>query len=264
MLEALSAGVPVVGLRAEGVRDLVDHGKTGLLLDLDALIGSSGASPVSPRTVCDPGSAHFPRVVAAYRTLLLQLLVDAGRRRAMGLAAAAEAKTHSWSEEMERLVDGYRDVRDFSARRRERRVHQLASRSGSLALTRSMSISSEVSTAASSEFLPTPATSPALAPQRIDGSGKPPSFALSSPALRPIGAVDRFGLPRIRRPDSPVFGPRRGRKADEDADVEDIVLDSERRWRRSAAMTASLVGPSVCIFWAVQSLAKIAWRACLS
>ena len=161
---------------------------------------------------------------------------------------------------MERLVDGYRDVRDFSARRRERRVHQLA-RSGSLALTRSMSIGSDVSTAASSDFLPTPTTSPALVPQRVEGSGKPPRLVLASPALR---AVDRCALPRIRRPDSPAFGPRRGRKEDADADVEDMVLDSERSWRRSAAATAGLLGRAVCTYWAVASLARIAWRACLS
>lgn len=260
MLEALSAGIPVVGLRAEGVRDLVQHGKTGLLLDLDALIGASESAPADPRAVCDPSSPAFERVVAAYRTLLLQLLVDADRRRAMGLAAVVEASTRSWHAEMENLVEGYRDVREFSARRRERRIHQLASRTGSVALTRSMSISSDVSTAASSDFLPTPATSPALAPQRVEGSGKfmPSRLVLASPALR---AVDRFGLPRIRRPHSPAFGPRRGRREDEDADVEDIVLDSERKWRRSAALNASLVGRAVFGFWAIQSLGRIAWRA---
>lgn len=36
VLEALASGLPVVGLHAEGTSDLVSHGKTGLLMDVNA------------------------------------------------------------------------------------------------------------------------------------------------------------------------------------------------------------------------------------
>lgn len=46
VLEALASGLPVVGLHAEGTSDLVSHGVTGLLLDVQRAIAPSSA-PVS-------------------------------------------------------------------------------------------------------------------------------------------------------------------------------------------------------------------------
>ncbi len=44
VLEALASGLPVVGLHAEGTSDLVSHGRTGLLLDVNAVAKASTTS----------------------------------------------------------------------------------------------------------------------------------------------------------------------------------------------------------------------------
>ncbi|KAN0066416.1 hypothetical protein ACQY0O_000510 [Thecaphora frezii] len=52
VLEALASGLPVVGMHAEGTSDLVCHGKTGLLLDINAVAKNStlGAADSRPPT----------------------------------------------------------------------------------------------------------------------------------------------------------------------------------------------------------------------
>lgn len=67
MLEAQAAGVPVVSCATRGVPDVVDHGRTGLL------------APAASEGETEAAIAGFVR----------ELLVDAGRRAAMGRAAAA-------------------------------------------------------------------------------------------------------------------------------------------------------------------------------
>jgi glycosyltransferase involved in cell wall biosynthesis len=90
VLEAMASGLPVVGLLSEGVCDLVEHERTGLLLDTDQMSEEEQG--------------------AAYRKLLEQLLQDSQRRRLMGEAALSEAQTHSWYEAMECLVSGYHEA----------------------------------------------------------------------------------------------------------------------------------------------------------
>jgi glycosyltransferase involved in cell wall biosynthesis len=82
--EAMASGMPVVGCDAEGVRDLVQQGQTGLL-----------ARPNDPRDFA-----------AALRTLL----DDAPRRAAMGTAARAFAETRSWAEVMDNLLALYAEI----------------------------------------------------------------------------------------------------------------------------------------------------------
>jgi glycosyltransferase involved in cell wall biosynthesis len=89
VLEAMASGLPVVGLLAEGVCDLVDHGRTGLLLDT---------------------SQSCEEQIAGFRAWLEHLVFNHERRSIMGQAALVEAQQRSWSEAMKCLVRGYEEV----------------------------------------------------------------------------------------------------------------------------------------------------------
>lgn len=60
VLEALASGLPVVGLHAEGTSDLVSHGKTGLLLDVNA---------VAKETTLGAANSNRPPTPGAKRSL---------------------------------------------------------------------------------------------------------------------------------------------------------------------------------------------------
>ncbi len=90
VLEAMASGLPVVGLVAEGVCDLVDNEKTGLLIDDRRLQGAEQ--------------------VAEYRKQLECLVQDRQKRLEMSYAALMEAQRRSWYEAMECLVRGYQEV----------------------------------------------------------------------------------------------------------------------------------------------------------
>lgn len=90
VLEALASGLPVVGLLAEGVRDLVTHEQTGLLLDAQEM--------------------DQQEQVDRYRALLERLVWDRASRVRMGQAALLEARRRSWFEAMECVVQGYYEV----------------------------------------------------------------------------------------------------------------------------------------------------------
>jgi glycosyltransferase involved in cell wall biosynthesis len=89
VLEAMASGLPVVGLQAEGVCDLVQHEQSGLLLN--------------------PQYAEAEQV-EAYRAYLTRLVNNSQERAQFGAFALAEASRHSWYEAMASLVDGYREV----------------------------------------------------------------------------------------------------------------------------------------------------------
>jgi len=88
-LEAMASGLPVVGLQAEGVCDLVQHEQSGLLLDTQ-YVGEEQ--------------------VEAYRACLTRLVNNGLERAQFSEFALAEASHRSWYEAMESLVDGYREV----------------------------------------------------------------------------------------------------------------------------------------------------------
>ncbi|GAA5923771.1 hypothetical protein JCM1841_002039 [Sporobolomyces salmonicolor] len=128
--EAQASGLPVVGLRAEGVCDLVEHERTGLLLDLDDLVCpppltslaaqrpspsssttcTSRPLPSDPHALLGPDTPTFPRAVGLYRALLVSATTNPPLRREMGSAAHLAASRRSWFGAMETLVDGYREL----------------------------------------------------------------------------------------------------------------------------------------------------------
>ncbi len=79
--EAMASGLPVVGMAAGGVQDLVSPGSTGLL--------------------CRP--ADVADFVAATR----RLVADSDLRRAMGHAARRQAEDYTWSAVFDQLLDWY-------------------------------------------------------------------------------------------------------------------------------------------------------------
>ncbi len=93
VLEAMASGLPVVGLHAEGVRDLVQHEHTGLLIDT---------------------TDDLDRQVVAYRTYMQRLVEQQEMRQCMGQVALVEAQRRSWHEAMECLVRGYHEVTEHA------------------------------------------------------------------------------------------------------------------------------------------------------
>ncbi|KAL1934689.1 hypothetical protein VTP01DRAFT_6871 [Rhizomucor pusillus] len=91
VLESMASGLPVVGLWAEGVRDLVDHGRTGLLLDATGL-------------------SNRKQQIERYKELLGNLVDHPEKRAHMGKEAAEKAKKYTWWEAMECMVRTYRDA----------------------------------------------------------------------------------------------------------------------------------------------------------
>ncbi|GHO68732.1 glycosyl transferase family 1 [Ktedonobacter sp. SOSP1-52] len=94
VLEAMASGLPVVGLRAEGVRDLVQHESTGLLLEAETLSADER--------------------VATYRDHLQRLVQQEAMRLEMGEAAHQQANRYSWYESMECVIRGYEEVIETS------------------------------------------------------------------------------------------------------------------------------------------------------
>ncbi len=90
ILEAMASALPVVGLLSEGVRDLVQDGESGLLLDADGL--------------------SEDEQVTVYRRHLQQLVDDGVLRTQLSQAALAFAVTRTWPEAMECLVRGYHEI----------------------------------------------------------------------------------------------------------------------------------------------------------
>ncbi len=94
VLEAMASGLPIVGLVAEGVCDLVEHERTGLLVQ-------------------DHHIQEDEQIIS-YRTRLESLVQNAQKRQEMSHAALLEAQRRSWYEAMECLVRGYKEVVDTS------------------------------------------------------------------------------------------------------------------------------------------------------
>lgn len=90
VLEAMASGLPVVGLQAEGVCDIVEDGKTGFLLNIEDIPEQEQAT--------------------AYRDLLARLVAEHELRQEMGRAAHIAATRRTWDEAMKSLLSGYNEV----------------------------------------------------------------------------------------------------------------------------------------------------------
>jgi glycosyltransferase involved in cell wall biosynthesis len=90
VLEAMASGLPVAGVRSEGVCDLVQDGDTGYLLDTRELSEKEEA--------------------IAYQSILEHLIVNPAVRRNMGRTTLQEAQQRSWPVAMKSLVQGYEEV----------------------------------------------------------------------------------------------------------------------------------------------------------
>ncbi|WWC86532.1 uncharacterized protein L201_001409 [Kwoniella dendrophila CBS 6074] len=125
VLEALASGLPVIGLDAEGTRDLVTHDKTGLLLSLPA----STCSDQFPTTgltwaqVCKPDSPFFECLSSRYAELISKVVIDVKLRKQMSRRGSTEGiKGYTWWDAMEACVDGYRESIRISRTKRSIQV----------------------------------------------------------------------------------------------------------------------------------------------
>ena len=90
VLEAMASGLPVAGVRSEGVCDLVQDGDTGYLLDTQGLTEREE--------------------VIAYQNILEHLIGNTAIRRNMGRTALKEAQQRSWPAAMKSLIQGYEEA----------------------------------------------------------------------------------------------------------------------------------------------------------
>ncbi|KLT45009.1 UDP-Glycosyltransferase/glycogen phosphorylase [Cutaneotrichosporon oleaginosum] len=119
VLEALASGLPVVGLDAEGTRDLVAHRHTGLLLPLPpqgAAAPRQGDTSAPPSrawpAICrDTATPLFDTCVEGYAALLAEACTLHTQREAMAHRACTQGIVgYTWWDAMERCVDGYREA----------------------------------------------------------------------------------------------------------------------------------------------------------
>lgn len=86
----MASHLPVVGLLADGVRDLIEHEQNGMMLNVQRFSAEE--------------------TVREYRRLLTRLVENSQLRHEMGSAALASASRCPWFEAMECLIRGYREV----------------------------------------------------------------------------------------------------------------------------------------------------------
>ena len=87
VLEAMASGLPISGVYSDGVCDLVQDQRTGLLLDALSL--------------------SWEEQISAYRIQLTRLVQEPQLRDQMSQAALIAAHSYSWYEAMENLMQGY-------------------------------------------------------------------------------------------------------------------------------------------------------------
>lgn len=97
---------PVVGLDAEGTRDLVTHQTTGLLLS-PPHSHSPGHSKEESTSIpwpkaCSTSSPHFQTLSKEYAELLAEVVLDHQKRKEMGQRGSTEGITgRTWWDAME-------------------------------------------------------------------------------------------------------------------------------------------------------------------
>ncbi|KZT56971.1 glycosyltransferase family 4 protein [Calocera cornea HHB12733] len=124
VLEALASGLPVVGLDAEGTRDLVVNERTGLLLPMPSAPSKLSskepqAAPEWRTLLTRPTSAAFTESTTVYASLLKQLVTDPRKRAEMSRRACTEGvKGRTWHDAMEAMVQCYREAIQVSRQQR--------------------------------------------------------------------------------------------------------------------------------------------------
>jgi glycosyltransferase involved in cell wall biosynthesis len=109
VLEALASGLPVVGLDADGTRDLVQHERTGLLLQYRPNQLESSVTYWNDQF--NPGSLRFQVLSRQYAALLRRLVCNVILRSVMGECASASAPVgRSWDVAMGCMVECYHEV----------------------------------------------------------------------------------------------------------------------------------------------------------
>ncbi|MFJ4207695.1 glycogen synthase [Paenarthrobacter sp. NPDC089675] len=98
-LEAMACGAAVVASATGGIPEVVDHGKTGLLVELEQVTDGTG-TPLDPE-----------KFVSDFAAALNDVVSDPARAREMGAAGRRRAEQHfSWESITETTLEVYRSV----------------------------------------------------------------------------------------------------------------------------------------------------------